>query len=109
MGIVALSPRGVNAQTPPATAAARAAPAPAAATPAIPPAAPDPATAKTALAAGDKAAKAKDWTTALTQYQASMDAQASAQALEGRAAAEYALKMQGEAYDSYDRLPEGLR
>jgi hypothetical protein len=59
--------------------------------------------AKSALAAGDKAAKAKDWSTALTQYQAAMAAQASAQALEGVANAQYSLKMQGEAYESYDR------
>ena len=84
------------AQTPPT-------PAPQAATP--PPAAvPSPASAKTFLAAGEKAARAKDWATALAQYQAAMDAQASSQALEGLANAQYSLKMLPEAYDSYDRL-----
>jgi hypothetical protein len=66
--------------------------------------APNPASAKVSLAAGDKAAKSKDWTAAVTQYQAAMDAQPSAQALEGLANAQYALKMQAEAYDSYDRF-----
>ncbi|MGO8996150.1 MAG: PEGA domain-containing protein [Polyangiaceae bacterium] len=87
------------AQTPPTPAPAGAPAAPAAA-----PGAPNPAAAKAALAAGDKAAKAKDWSTALTQYQAAMDAQSSSQALEGVANAQYSLKMQGEAYESYDRF-----
>ena len=64
----------------------------------------NPATAKTYLAAGDKAAKAKDWATALAQYQAAMNAQASSQALDALANAQYQAKMQGEAYESYDRL-----
>jgi hypothetical protein len=62
------------------------------------------ATAKTSLAAGDKAAKAKDWATALSQYQAAMNAVPSAQAQEGIANAQYQLKNTGDAYDSYDQL-----
>jgi hypothetical protein len=72
--------------------------------PAAPAAAPNPATAKTYLAAGDKAAKAKDWAIAAAQYQASFDASPSAQALDGLAGAEYELKLAGEAYESYDRF-----
>ena len=71
---------------------------------AAPTATANPATAKASLAAGDKAAKASDWTSALTEYQAAMDAQASSQALEGIANAQYMLKMHAEAYDSYDRF-----
>jgi hypothetical protein len=78
------------------------APAPAASAPA--PSTPNPAAAKAAMAAGDKAGKAKDWPTAVTQYQAAMDANASSQALEALANAQYQAKMQGEAYTSYDRL-----
>jgi hypothetical protein len=62
------------------------------------------ATAKTSLAAGDKAAKAKDWATALSQYQAAMNAVPGAQAQEGIANALYQQKSTGEAYDAYDLL-----
>jgi hypothetical protein len=90
------------AAAPPAVAAPS--PAPSAPSPPSPPAQSPGGSAKTYLAAGDKAAKEKDWTIALAQYQAAMNAQPSAQALEGVASAQYALKMQGEAYDSYDRF-----
>jgi hypothetical protein len=82
---------------PPAVPAAPSSSAPA--TPAV-----NAATAKTSLAAGDKAAKAKDWATALTEYQAAMNAQPSATAQEGIANAQYELKSTGEAYEAYDRL-----
>jgi len=97
-----------QAQAVPPPPAAPVAPPPAA--PVTPPVAPPatPAnnalTAKTALAAGDKAGKAKDWATALTQYQAAMNAQPSAAAQEGIANAQYQLKSTGDAYEAYDRL-----
>jgi hypothetical protein len=93
-----LMPRAGFAQAPPTPPVAATPTAPASGT-----APANPATAKASLAAADKAAKSKDWTGALAQYQAAMSAQASSQALEGIANAQYALKMQGEAYDSYDR------
>jgi PEGA domain len=95
-GAFALFPRSGFAQTP-VPPAPGAPPAPAATAPNAP-------SAKTYLASGDKAARAKDWSTALAQYQAAMDAQASSQALEGIANAQYSLKMLAEAYESYDRL-----
>ena len=94
----ALSAHAVLAQPAPPT------PPPPAAATAPPSAVTNPASAKLHLAAGDKAAKASDWTTALSEYQAAMDAQPGALALAGIANAQYALKMQGEAYESYDRF-----
>jgi hypothetical protein len=90
-----LAPRMVLAQVPPP-------PAPPSAPPPVPAA--NPASAKNFLAAGEKAAKTKDWAIALSQYQASMAAQPSSQALEGIANAQYELKLPGDAYDSYDLL-----
>ncbi len=58
--------------------------------------------AKTALAAGDKAARAKDWAAALAQYEAANKAQPSAEALEGVANARYQAKQDAEAYAAYD-------
>lgn len=58
-------------------------------------------TAKTALAAGDKAAKAKDWNAALAQYESANKAQPSAEALEGIANAHYQMKQDAEAYAAY--------
>jgi hypothetical protein len=89
----------------PRVALAQVAPTPGA-QPAPPAAAPatDPKAAKAALAAAAKAVKAKDWATALTQFQAAMNADPTAQALEGLASVQYELKMQAEAYDSYATL-----
>ena len=87
-GTALVSPRAGVAQTPPAAA----------------PATEAPANAKALLAAGEKAAKAKDWAGAEAQYKAAMAAQPSAQALEGLAGAEYELKKSGDSYESYDRL-----
>lgn len=58
--------------------------------------------AKTALAAGDKATKAKDWAAALAQYEAANKATPSADALEGLANARYQLKQDAEAWAAYD-------
>lgn len=58
--------------------------------------------AKASLAAGDKAAKAKDWAAALAQYEAANKATPSAEALEGVANARFQLKQDGEAYAAYD-------
>jgi hypothetical protein len=90
--LLALAPQVALAQVPPP-------PAPPAA-----PAAPPAATAKTYLAAGEKAAKAKDWSTALAQFTAANAAEPSAAALLGVAHSQYNLKMQPEAYDSYEQL-----
>ena len=92
-------PSALAQAVPPPPAAPTAPPVAAPATPAS-----NAATAKTALAAGDKAAKAKDWATALTQYQAAMNAQPSAAAQEGIANAQYQAKNTGDAYEAYDRL-----
>lgn len=59
---------------------------------------------KTSLAAADKASRAKDWSTALAQYEAANKAAPSAEALEGIANARYQLKQDGEAYAAYDEL-----
>ncbi|HSO31937.1 MAG TPA: PEGA domain-containing protein, partial [Labilithrix sp.] len=58
--------------------------------------------AKTSLANGDKAARAKDWTKALAEYEAANKATPSADALEGIANAHHQLKHDGEAYAAYD-------
>ncbi|MBX3185903.1 MAG: PEGA domain-containing protein [Labilithrix sp.] len=58
--------------------------------------------AKTSLANGDKAARAKDWTGALKEYEAANKAAPSAEALEGMANAYVQLKRDGEAYAAYD-------
>jgi hypothetical protein len=58
--------------------------------------------AKSHLAAADKAARAKDWSTALTEYQAANAAQPSAAALEGVANAHYQMKHDADAYAAYD-------
>jgi transcriptional regulator with XRE-family HTH domain len=58
--------------------------------------------AKTSLANGEKAARAKDWTKALAEYEAANKATPSADALEGIANAHHQLKHDGEAYAAYD-------
>ena len=58
--------------------------------------------AKASLAAGDKAAKSKDWTAALAQYESAYKATPSADALEGVANARFQLKQDGEAYAAYE-------
>jgi len=60
--------------------------------------------AKTRLAAGDKAAKAKDWAKALEEYTAANTAQKSAAAQEGVAQSLYELKRPVEAYEAFDEL-----
>jgi hypothetical protein len=60
--------------------------------------------AKTRLANGDKAARAKDWAKALEEYTAANAAQKSAAAQEGIANARYELKQPAEAYEAYDEL-----
>lgn len=60
--------------------------------------------AKARLAAGDKAAKAKDWAKALEEYTAANAAQKSAAAQEGIAQALYELKRPVDAYEAYDEL-----
>jgi hypothetical protein len=82
-------------------ASALVAPLAAAADPAPPAAAAD---AKASLAAGEKAAKAKDWPAALAAYSAANAAQPSPAALEGIGIAQYELKHTGEAYDAYDQF-----
>ncbi|HEY2513213.1 MAG TPA: PEGA domain-containing protein [Polyangiaceae bacterium] len=91
-GMAFVSPRAGFAQTPPAAAPAPASPVTSGAG------------AKALVAAGDKAAKAKDWAGAEAQYKAALAAQPSAPALEGLAGAQYELKNSGESYESYDRL-----
>jgi hypothetical protein len=56
------------------------------------------------LAAGDKAAKAKDWSGALTHYQAVLQAGPNPRAQLGAADALYQLGRAGEAYDAYDEM-----
>src|SRR3954447_8109998 len=58
--------------------------------------------AKTSLANGDKAARAKDWPKAVTEFDAANKAQPSADALEGVANAQYQQKHDTEAYAAYD-------
>lgn len=66
------------------------------------PAAPVNDAAKAALASADKAAKAKDWAKALSEYEAANKAQPSADALEGIANAHYQTKNDGAAYATYE-------
>jgi PEGA domain len=65
------------------------------------PAAPS-ADAKTSLANGDKAARAKDWPKAFAEFDAANRAQPSADALEGVANAHYQQKHDADAYAAYD-------
>jgi hypothetical protein len=58
--------------------------------------------AKASLANGNKAAAAKDWTKAASEFDASNRAAPSADALEGLANAHYQQKQDAEAYASYD-------
>ena len=58
--------------------------------------------AKTSLANGEKAARAKDWATAVTELDASNKAQPSADALEGLANAHFQQKHDAEAYAAYE-------
>lgn len=60
--------------------------------------------AKAALAAGDKAAKDKDWARAQTEYRAAYGAAPSAPSLNGLANASYELKSWAEAYEAYDEF-----
>jgi hypothetical protein len=60
--------------------------------------------AKTRLAAGDKAAKSKDWATARTEYAGSMELHRTAAASEGLANAAYELKDTMAAYEAYKAL-----
>ncbi|HEX3770180.1 MAG TPA: PEGA domain-containing protein [Polyangiaceae bacterium] len=69
--------------------------------PAPPPAPVTAATAAAESAAGDKAAKAKDWTEALAHYQSVQQAAPTAHAQLGVADALYQLNRAGEAYDAY--------
>jgi hypothetical protein len=94
----ALRAPSAHAQTPTAP------PSGAASAPASLPAGGGPAVAKSHLAAADKAARAKDWKTALSEYDAAAAAAPSAQAAEGSASAHYELKQTGEAYDAYEQL-----
>jgi hypothetical protein len=89
---VALSPSSALAQAAPA------------ANPATEKPAGGPAVAKLHLTAADKAAKAKDWKTALAEYDAATAASPSAPAAEGAASARYELRQTGEAYDAYEQL-----
>jgi len=57
--------------------------------------------AKTSLANGDKAARAKDWPKALAEYEAANKTQPSADALEGVANAHYQQKNDAQAYFAY--------
>lgn len=63
-----------------------------------------PVDAKAALANADKAAKAKDWVKAQSEFRAAYQAAPSAQALNGLASASYELQAWGEAYESYDEF-----
>ncbi|MFO0668436.1 MAG: PEGA domain-containing protein [Polyangiaceae bacterium] len=63
-----------------------------------------PASAKEALANADKAAKAKDWAKAQSEYRAAYQAAPTAQALNGLASASYELGAWGEAYEAYDEF-----
>jgi hypothetical protein len=66
---------------------------------------PTPPEVKTHLDAGDKAAKAKDWEKALTEYRAAFEAgHGTTTALEGVANALYELKRVPEAYEAYEEL-----
>jgi hypothetical protein len=58
--------------------------------------------AKTSLANGEKAARAKDWAKAQADYEAANAASPSADALEGVANAHYQQKHDGEAYVAYE-------
>ena len=58
--------------------------------------------AKASLASGDKAARAKDWAKAITEYEAANGATPSAEALEGLANAHYQAKHEAAAYAAYD-------
>jgi hypothetical protein len=58
--------------------------------------------AKASLANGEKAARAKDWAKAATEYEAANKATPSADALEGLANAHYQQKHDTEAYAAYD-------
>ena len=60
--------------------------------------------ARTDLANGDKAARAKDWQKALDAYSSANKATPSADAQEGVASAEYELKHDAEAYTAYEDL-----
>ncbi|MBS2015533.1 MAG: PEGA domain-containing protein [Deltaproteobacteria bacterium] len=66
------------------------------------PAAPTNDAAKAALANGDKAARAKDWAKALSEYEAANKAQPSADALEGIANAHAQTKNDAVAYATYE-------
>jgi hypothetical protein len=66
------------------------------------PAAPPAAGSTAAIAAGDKATRAKDYATALTQYQTAQQTVPSARAEMGVADALYNLGRLGEAYDTYN-------
>jgi len=57
--------------------------------------------AKTRIANGEKAARAKDWVKAVTEYEAAQAAAPGADALEGLANAHYQLKHDAEAYAAY--------
>ena len=58
--------------------------------------------AKTSLANADKAVRAKDWSKAVSEFDAANKAQPSADALEGLANAHYQQKHDAEAYAAYD-------
>jgi PEGA domain len=95
------APAPALAQVPPPPAPPVAPPAPA------PPAAPAPPSNPAAeLAAGDKAAKSKDFAGALGHYQAALQAAPSARAELGVADALYQLNRVGEAYDAYAAAQE---
>lgn len=68
------------------------------------PPAPSAGDAKTHLAAARKAAAAKDWTTALTEYSAAMTAAPTGAAMQGVADATYETHDLAGAYDAYDTL-----
>ena len=57
---------------------------------------------RTSLANGEKAARAKDWAKAISEYEAANGATPSADALEGLANAHYQAKHEAEAYAAYD-------
>ncbi len=59
---------------------------------------------KAALAEGDKAARAKDWSTALRKFTEAEAAQPSARAIGGIANAQYQLHHLAEAYDAYEEF-----
>jgi PEGA domain len=65
---------------------------------------PAPAEVKSHMDAADKAAKAKDWEKAATEFKAAFDLAHAAAALEGLANALYQAKHQPEAFEAYDEL-----